>query len=71
MAIEWIAAKSGCTAEARRQWVRRHERDTGQRAGPGAAGQPRIKALGARGQAKLREASAYFAQAALDRPLKP
>ena len=30
-AIESIAAKIGCTAETLRRWVRRHERDSGQR----------------------------------------
>jgi len=32
-AMESIAAKIGCTAETLRKWVRRVERDSGQRAG--------------------------------------
>ena len=33
-AICSISAKIGCTAETLRRWVRREERDTGQRPGP-------------------------------------
>ncbi|MEO9102761.1 MAG: transposase [Burkholderiaceae bacterium] len=33
VAIESVAGKIGCTAETLRCWVRRHERDTGQREG--------------------------------------
>jgi transposase-like protein len=75
-AISSIAAKIGCTAETLRGWVRQHERDTGQREGPTSADMERIKALERENrelrQANeiLRKASAYFAQAELDRPFK-
>ena len=75
-AIESIAAKIGCTAETLRGWVRQNERDTGQREGLTSADKERIKALERENrelrQANeiLRKASAYFAQAELDRPFK-
>jgi transposase len=75
-AIESIAAKIGCTAETLRRWVRQSERDAGARPGPTVAESERIKALERENrelrQANeiLRKASAYFAQAELDRPLK-
>jgi transposase len=75
-AIESIAAKIGCTAETLRRWVRRHERDTGQREGLTTTEHERIKAL-EREVRELRKAneilklaSAFFAQAELDRRLK-
>ena len=43
--IESIAAKIGCTTEARRRWVRQHECDTGQRQGLTTAETRRIKEL--------------------------
>ena len=76
-AIESIASKIGCTAETLRRWVRREERDTGQRAGPTTDQLARLKALERENrelrQANeiLRKASAYFAQAELDRRFKP
>lgn len=75
-AICSIAAKIGCTAETLRRWIRQHERDTGQRAGPTTDEQPRIKALERevkelrRANEILKLASAFFAQAELDRRLK-
>jgi transposase-like protein len=75
-AIASIAAKIGCTAETLRLWVRQAERDQGVRAGPTSEDRERIKALERENrelrQANeiLRKASAYFAQAELDRPLK-
>src|SRR5277367_6704245 len=75
-AIESIAAKIGCTAETLRRWVRQSERDTGARDGLSTAEKDRIKALERENrelrQANeiLRKASAYFAQAELDRPFK-
>ena len=75
-AINSIAGKIGCTAETLRSWVRRSERDRGLRAGPTTQDTDRIKALERENrelrQANeiLRKASAYFAQAELDRPLK-
>ena len=76
-AIESIAGKIGCTAETLRRWVRQHERDTGQRAGPTTEEQERIKTLERevkelrRTNEILRLASAFFAQAELDRRFKP
>jgi len=76
-AISSIAAKIGCTAETLRGWLRQSERDSGQRAGPTSEERERIKALERENrelrQANeiLRKASAYFAQAELDRRFKP
>ena len=71
-----IAGKIGCTAQTLHNWVRQHERDTGQRDGMSTAEQQRIKAL-EREVRELRKAneilklaSAFFAQAELDRRLK-
>ena len=75
-AIVSIAAKIGCTAETLRRWVRQQERDTGQRSGATRAEQERVKALERevkelrRANEILRLASAYFAQAELDRRSK-
>jgi transposase len=72
-AIESIAAKIGCTAETLRQWVRQAERDHGQRAGLTTTERERLKDLERenrelkRANEILRKASAYFAQAELDR----
>jgi transposase-like protein len=76
-AIESIAAKIGCTSETLRRWVRQHERDTGKREGSTTAEQERVKALERevkelrRTNEILRLASAFFAQAELDRRFKP
>jgi len=76
-AIESIAEKIGCTIETLRRWVRQAERDQGVRAGPTTEERARIKALERENrelrQANeiLRKASAYFAQAELDRRFKP
>ena len=76
-AISSIAAKIGCTAETLRSWVRQAERDQGLGAGPTTDERERIKALERENrelrQANeiLRKASAYFAQAELDRRFKP
>ena len=75
-AIVSIASKIGCTAETLRRWVRQHERDTGQREGLSTAEQERIKALERevrelrKANEILRLASAFFAQAELDRRFK-
>ena len=76
-AIHSIAEKIGCSGETLRNWVRQAERDQGSRPGPTTEERERIKALerenrGLR-QANeiLRKASAYFAQAELDRRFKP
>jgi len=76
-AMASIAAKIGCTAETLRLWVRRAERESGGGV-EGASGDvsERLKALERENrelrQANeiLRKASAYFAQAELDRPFK-
>jgi transposase-like protein len=76
-AIGSIAAKIGCTAETLRGWVRQAERDQGLRAGPTSDERERIKALERevrelrQANEILRKASAYFAQAELDRRSKP
>ena len=71
-----IAGKIGCTAETLRRWVRQAERDGGQREGLTTTEQQRIKDL-EREVRELRKAneilklaSAFFAQAELDRRLK-
>lgn len=72
-AIMSIAAKIGCTAETLRSWVRKAERDRGLRPGTNTEEQERIKALERENRELrqvneiLRKASAYFAQAELDR----
>jgi transposase-like protein len=71
-----IAAKIGCTPETLRSWVRRAETDQGQRSGPTTEDRERLKALERenrelkRANEILRTASAFFAQAELDRRLK-
>ena len=74
--IKSIAPKIGCTAETLRIGVRRAETDRGLRAGQTTQEQERIKALEREVRELrqvneiLRKASAYFAQAALDRRVK-
>jgi transposase len=76
-AIISIAAKIGCTAETLRGWVRQAERDQGKRPGSTTDERDRIKALERevrelrQANEILRQASAYFAQAELDRRFKP
>ena len=68
--------RSGCTAEALRRWVRQAERDGGKRPGLTTAERDRLKQLERenlelkRANEILRKASAYFAQAELDRRQK-
>ena len=75
-AIQSIAAKIGCSAETLRRWVRQAEKDNGERDGLTTAERERIKVLERevrelrQANEILRKASAYFAQAELDRPLK-
>ncbi len=75
-AIQSIAPKIGCTAETLRRWVREAERDAGVRAAPTGEEKARIKQLERENRELreaneiLRKASAYFAQAELDRPSK-
>jgi transposase-like protein len=72
-AIGSIAAKIGCTAETLRGWVRQAERDQGRRAGLTGNERDRLKELERenrelkRANEILRKASAFFAQAELDR----
>jgi transposase len=71
--IASIASKLGCTAETLRRWVRQAERDTGDRAGLTTGERQQLQALQwenaelKRTNEILRKASAYFAQAELDR----
>ena len=71
-----IASKIGCTTETVRKWVRRAERDQGVRAGLTSDDRERLKTLEhenrklRRANEILRKASAFFAQAELDRPGK-
>jgi transposase-like protein len=75
-AMESVAAKIGCTAETLRKWVRQAERDQGRRDGVTTSDLERLKALERenrelrRANEILRTASAYFAQAELDRRRK-
>ena len=75
-AIESIAGKIGCSATTLLKWVRRHEVDTGTRAGVTSEERERIKALERenkelrRANEILKLASAFFAQAELDRRIK-
>lgn len=76
-AIGSVAGKIGCTAETLRRWVRQTERDQGKRPGATTEEIERIRQLERENrelrQANeiLRKASAYFAQAELDRRFKP
>jgi transposase-like protein len=75
-AIGSIAQKIGCTPETLRRWVRRTETDEGRREGLTTSERERVKALERevrelrRANDILRTASAYFAQAELDRRRK-
>jgi len=75
-AISSIASKVGCTTETLRNWVRRTERDTGKRPGLTTEERQRLKDLERevrelrRANEILRKASAFFAQAELDRERK-
>ena len=75
-AIVSIATKIGCTPETLRRWVRQTEVDTGRRGGVTSDERVRIKELERevrelrRTNEILRKASAFFAQAELDRKRK-
>ena len=77
MAIMSIAAKIGCTPQTLLDWVKKAEVDSGKRAGVPTDMAEKLKALERENrelrQANeiLRKASAYFAQAELDRRVKP
>lgn len=70
---QWAAVRSVAEPETLRNWMRRHERDTGQRPGVTTAEQTRLKELERenrelrRANEILKKASAYFALAELDR----
>ena len=72
-AINSIAEKIGCTSETLRGWVRDAERDRGRRPGLTSDERARLKVLERENQELrraneiLRKASAFFAQAELDR----
>jgi transposase-like protein len=72
-AINSIAGKIGCSGETLRKWVRQAERDTGKRDGLTSSERDRLKQLERenrelkRANEILRKASAFFAQAELDR----
>lgn len=74
--VQSIAPKIGCTAETRQEWVKRTQVDAGVRAGTTTADAQRIKELERevkelrRANEILKTASAFFAQAELDRQLK-
>jgi transposase len=76
-AIMSIAAKIGCTPQTLLDWVKKAEVDSGKRAGVPTDMAEKLKALERENrelrQANeiLRKASAYFAQAELDRRVKP
>ena len=72
--IKRVATQLGIGAESLRNWVKRADIDDGARPGTTSQEAARIKALEQevrelrRANAILRKASAYFAQAELDRP---
>jgi transposase len=74
--IRSVAEKLGCTTEALRRWVRQAERDAGQRSGLTTDERQRLTQLERenfelkRANEILKKASAYFAQAELDRRAK-
>jgi transposase len=73
VAIGSIASKIGCSAEMLRKWLRQAERDQGSRPGLTTTDRARLQELERevrelrRANEILRKASAYFAQAELDR----
>jgi transposase len=75
-AIRSIAEKLGCRVESLRRWVRQAERDAGKRPGLTTTEREEFKRLQRenfelkRANEILRKASAFFAQAELDRRAK-
>ena len=71
-----IAAKLGCSPDSLRGWCQRAERDAGERPGLTSAERDRLRELERevrelrQANEILKKASAYFAQAELDRPFK-
>jgi transposase-like protein len=76
VAIMSIAGKIGCTAQTLNEWVKKAEVNAGKRAGVPTEMAERMKALERevrelrQANEILRKASAYFAQAKLDRPYR-
>jgi transposase len=76
-AIVSVSSKIGCTAQTLNEWIKKGEVDSGRRAGVPTEVAEKLKALERENrelrQANeiLRKASAYFAQAELDRRVKP
>ena len=72
-----IAAKIGCTGQTLNEWVKQAERDTGRKPGVTTEMAAKLKALERENRELrpaneiLRKASAYFAQAELDRRYRP
>lgn len=75
-ALRALAEKLGCSPDSLRGWVRQAQRDVSERPGPTSAEKARIRQLERENrelrQANeiLKKASAYFAQAELDRPFR-
>lgn len=75
-AVESIAPKIGCVPQTLLDWVKRDEVDAGQREGLTTSERDRLKQLERenkelrRANEILKTASAFFAQAELDRKLK-
>ena len=75
-AVVSIATKIGCTAQTLHEWVKKAEVDAGKRARVPTETADRLKALERevrelrQANEILRKASAYFAQAELDRPFR-
>lgn len=75
-AVESIAAKIGCAAQTLHDWTKKADVDRGTRAGVPSDMAEKLRALERENRELrqvneiLRKASAYFAQAELDRPFK-
>ena len=75
-AVESIAPKIGCVAQTLLEWVKRDEVNNGKRDGVSSEERERVKALERevkelrRANEILKTASAFFAQAELDRRIK-
>ena len=75
-ALTAIASKLGCSPDSLRVWMRQIQRDGGEQPGQTTAEKVRIKELEReyrelrQANEILRKASAYFAQAELDRPFR-
>ena len=71
-----ISSKLGCSPDSLRAWCRQAERDAGERSGLTSEEKVRLKALERevrelrQANEILKKASAYFAQAELDRPFR-